>query len=333
MSSSLPPGNPAAGVPPGLLTQVRLAVRARGYSPRTEKAYVGWTRRYVLFHHGRPPSEMGPVEVARFLSTLATRWQVSASTQGQALSALVFLYRDVLRCPLGRLGRIERAKTPVRQPLVLTRQEVAAVLARMQGMPRLMAALMYGSGLRLMECCRLRVRDVDLERRHITVREGKGGKERVTMLASSLVPPLRTHLAQLRRRHDLELAVGQGAAQLPESASRRRPGAAWEWPWQWLFPAPRLREVLATGEWRRRHVHAGSVQRDFWVGVRAAGLAKPATCHSLRHSFATHLLQSGYDIRTIQELLGHSDVATTMIYLNPLNSSARPLRSPLDSDQ
>jgi integron integrase len=275
---------------------------------------------------------MGPAEVSQFLSALATRWHVAAATQNQALSALLFLYREVLKQPLGQVGQVVRARSPVRRPLVLSRLEVEAVLARMRGTPKLMAALLYGSGLRLMECCRLRVKDVDLERRQITVRDGKGRKDRVTLLPLRLVAPLRSQLDRLRRQHDLELAAGRGAVELPEAFVGERPRAAWDWPWQWLFPAARERETRANGEWRRPHLHEGAVQRDFAIAVRASGLVKPATCHTLRHSFATHLVEAGYDIRTIQELLGHADVSTTMIYVTTLQGSDRPVRSPLDTE-
>jgi len=315
---------------PSLLDRVRLAVRERHYSPRTEKAYVGWTRRFVLFHGRRLPAEMGAAEVSQFLSALATRWRVSASTQNQAVSALLFLYREVLRLPLGDFTNVVRARKPVRRPLVLSRSEVDAVLSRMQGTPRLMAALMYGAGLRLMECCRLRIKDVDFERRQIVVRDGKGDRDRVTLLPARLVAPLRTQIAGVRRQHEADLAAGRGAAVLPQALEQRYPRSAWEPGWQWLFPAARERELHATGEWRRPHAHEGSVQRDFAIAVRASGITKPATCHTLRHSFATHLVESGYDIRTIQELLGHSDVATTLIYVHALNRGARPVTSPLD---
>jgi integron integrase len=326
------PPQAAALTPPDphLQERVRLAIRARHYSPRTEKAYLGWIRRYVLFHK-RDPEAMGAAEVAQFLSALSTRLRVSASTQNQALSALVFLHREVLGHQLPRLDHVVRARHSVRVPLVLSRPEVEGVLHRMLGTPRLMASLMYGSGLRLMECCRLRISDLDFERCEITVRDGKGGKDRVTLLASSLQKPLRAHLGEARRRHELDLAVGRGAVDLPHAFDRTQAGAAWDWRWQWVFPADREREDRSTGKWRRPHVHPGTVQREFAIAVRAAGLTKPATCHSLRHSFATHLLESGYDIRTIQELLGHSDVATTMTYLLIAHPGRHAVTSPLDT--
>lgn len=327
---SPPAAGAAAPQHPRLLEQARLAIRARHYSPRTEKAYLGWMRRYVLFHAGRDPASLGAPQVAQFLTALSTRLRVSASTQNQALSALLFLHREVLGHHLPQVNSIVRARSSLRVPMVLSRPEIAAVLERMLGTPRLMASLMYGSGLRLMECCRLRVKDLDFERREITVRDGKGAKDRVTLLPSSLQKALRLHLGAIRRRHELDLAVGRGAVDLPDALDQKRAGAAWEWPWQWLFPADREREDRETGKWRRPHAHPGSVQREFAIAVRAAGLTKPATCHTLRHSFATHLLESGHDIRSIQELLGHSDVATTMAYLQLAHPDRRSVKSPLD---
>lgn len=315
---------------PALLDLVRRAIRVRHFSPRTERAYLGWVRRYVAFHRGRSPSDMGAPEASQFLNALATRWRVSASTQNQAVSALLFLYRDIVGRPL-RLGTIVRARQPVRKPLVLARQEVEAVLAHMRGSPRLMASLIYGSGLRLGECCRLRVRDLDLARRQVVVRDGKGAKDRVTLLPVTLVAPLRAHLGRLRNRHEADLAAGRGGTVLPEGFDPRLARVAWEWPWQWVFPSARDREDQSTGEWRRPHIREAVLQQDFAIAVRAAGLTKPATCHSLRHSFATHLVEAGYDIRTIQELLGHSDVATTLIYVQAVNKPGPPVRSPLDT--
>jgi len=325
------PQRDSAATPPSLLERVRRAIHARHYSPRTEKAYVGWIRRYVLFHGKRHPETLGAAEVSQFLSHLATRARVSASTQNQAFSALLFLYREVLGRELSGLEEVVRAKRPVRLPLVLNRQEVQGVLSRLRGVPCLMASLMYGAGLRLLECCRLRVKDLELARGEITVRDGKGRKDRVTVLPAKLAEPLRTHLETVRRQHELDLASGAGTVALPDALDRKYRRAEREWAWQWVFPATRLHLDPETGELRRHHLHESVVQREFAIAVRAAGIAKPATCHTLRHSFATHLLEGGYDIRTIQELLGHSDVSTTMIYTHVLNRGGHGVRSPLDT--
>jgi len=310
---------------------VRAAIRARHYSTRTEKAYVAWIRRYIVFNQMRHPDQMGAAEVTCFLSHLATQGKVSASTQNQALSALLFLYRDLLRRELAGLEEVVRAKGPVRLPLVLSRDEVTAILRRLQGAPRLMASLMYGAGLRLLECCRLRVKDVDFARAEITVRDGKGQKDRVTVLPAGLVPHLRSHLDRVRRQHELDLSDGSGSVELRDALQRKCLRAAWEGGWQWVFPATRLYRDRLSGQRRRRHLHESVVQRAFKDAVRTASVAKPASCHSLRHSFATHLLESGYDIRTIQELLGHQDVATTMVYTHVLNRGGRGVRSPFDA--
>jgi integron integrase len=289
-----------------------------------------WVRRYSHFFGKRDPADMGSAEITEFLSSLATRRRVSASTQNQAFSALLFLYRDVLGREVAGLDGVVRAKRPARLPLVLTPQEVETILSRMRGVPRLMAALLYGAGLRLLECCRLRVKDIDFGRREITVRDGKGRKDRVTVLPDKLARPLRAHLERVRRQHEYELSDGLGSVSLPGELARKYPRADRTWCWQWVFPATRHHEDRSTGELRRHHLHESVLQREFAIAVRAAGLTKPATCHTLRHSFATHLLESGSDIRTIQELLGHSDVATTMIYTHVLNRGGRGVRSPLD---
>lgn len=315
---------------PRLLERVRLAVQARHYSRRTERAYAAWARRYILFHSKRHPEEMGAAEVTQFLSALASRDHVSASTQNQALCALVFLYREVLGRPLTGLDQAVRAKRPARLPVVLTRTEVDAILAHLAGTPRLMASLMYGSGLRLLECARLRVKDLDFERREITVRDGKGRKDRVTLLPDRLAAPLRNQLEIAHRLHELDLAGGAGSVVLPDALARKYPRAASDWSWQWIFPATRLYVDPETSQRRRHHLHETVIQRAFSIAVRLARINKPASCHSLRHSFATHLLEQGYDIRTIQELLGHSDVSTTMIYTHVLNRGGRGVRSPLD---
>jgi integron integrase len=321
---------PAAGTRPRLLDSVRRATRARHYSRRTEKAYVFWTRRFVLFHGKRHPSQMGAAEVTAFLSHLATDGKVSASTQNQALSALLFLYRQVLEVELPWLDGLVRAKRPVRLPVVLNRHEVHALLGRMDGTPGLMASLLYGAGLRLLECCRLRVKDVDPTRLEIIVRDGKGSKDRITMLPAGLKTPLASHLNHVREQHDRDRAAGRGSVELPLALAKKYPSAAWEWGWQWVFPATRFYLDRDSGQRRRHHLHESVLQRAVKEAARKARLAKPASCHTLRHSFATHLLESGYDIRTIQELLGHRDVATTMIYTHVLNRGGRGVRSPLD---
>jgi integron integrase len=336
--SSAPASAPAEGAQattaardegPRLLGRVRQALRSRHYSVRTEKAYVGWTKRYVIYHGRRHPAEMGSPEVAEFLGSLAVAGRVSASTQNQAFSALLFLYREVLGRGL-ELPEIPRAKGPVRLPLVLSTAEVSAVLKHIHGTPWIMASLLYGSGLRLLECARLRVKDIDLQRREVTVRDGKGRKDRVTVLPARMVAPLEAHLARVRRQHEADLRQGAGSVALPHALARKYPSAQREWCWQWVFPATRLHIDRESGLRRRHHLHESVLQRTFRAAVRAAGLAKPASCHTLRHCFATHLLEDGYDIRTIQELMGHSDVATTMVYTHVLNRGGRGVRSPLD---
>jgi integron integrase len=326
------PGLPLGAAPaPRLLDRVRQTIRRRHYSARTEKAYVGWIRRYIFFHGKRHPQQMGSTEVTSFLSSLATRAKVSASTQNQAFSALLFLYREVLEQPLSGLESSVRAKRPVRLPVVLSREEVGEILRRLRCEPWLMASLMYGSGLRLLECARLRVKDLDFDRGEITVRDGKGRKDRITLIPASLVRPLRTHLERVGKQHQEDLANGAGSVALPDALARKYPTAAFELGWQWVFPATRHHVDPSSGLLRRHHLHESVVQRAFRDAVRAVGLTKPATCHTLRHSFATHLLDAGYDIRTIQELLGHSDVNTTMIYTHVLNRGGRGVRSPLDA--
>jgi integron integrase len=315
---------------PRLLDRVRHAIRTRHYSMRTEKAYSGWIRRYVFFHGKRHPAEMGREEVERFLTDLAVRQRVSASTQNQAFSALLFLYREVLGQQLVGLEEVVRAKRPIRIPLVLSRAEVDVVLSHMTGTSFLMSSLMYGGGLRLLECCRLRVKDIDFNRGELQVRDGKGGKDRVTMLPGRVADLLREHLRRIQRQHESDLSDGRGAVELPFALERKYPRAAWEWGWQWVFPATRSYEERERGVIRRHHIHETVIQREFKIAVCAARIGKPASCHTLRHSFATHLLESGYDIRTIQELLGHNDVSTTMIYTHVLNRGGRGVKSPLD---
>jgi len=315
---------------PRLLDQVRAAIRVHGYSRRTEKAYVAWVRRFVRFHGVRHPRELGETEVSAFLTYLAVERSVSASTQNQALSAILFLYRKVLKIELGWLDDLVRARRPSRLPVVLTRSEVAGILDHINGTPWLMASLLYGAGLRVLECARLRVKDVDFDRREIVVREGKGLKDRVTLLPEVLREPLGQHLERVCRQHRRDLARGLGSVELPTAIGRKYPRAPWQWGWQWVFPATRFYRDPMTGRQRRHHLHESVLQKTFKAAVQITGLSKPATCHTLRHSFATHLLEDGYDIRTIQELLGHRDVSTTMIYTHVLNRGGRGVRSPLD---
>jgi integron integrase len=289
---------------PRLLDQVRAAIRVHGYSRRTEKAYVAWIRRFVRFHGVRHPRELGETEVSAFLTHLAVERNVSASTQNQALSAILFLYRKVLKTELGWLDDMVRARRPSRLPVVLTRSEVAGVIDQLSGTSWLMGSLLYGAGLRVLECARLRVKDVDFDRREIVVRDGKGLKDRVTVLPESLRFPLAEHVERMRRQHQQDLAKGLGSVELPTAIERKYPRAPWQLGWQWVFPATRFYRDPATGRHRRHHLHESVLQKTFKTAVQIAGLSKPATCHTLRHSFATHLLEDGYDIRTIQELFG-----------------------------
>ncbi|MBL8527773.1 MAG: integron integrase [Burkholderiales bacterium] len=315
---------------PRLLDQLRDRIRLKHYSIRTEEAYAGWVRRFILHHGKRHPREMGREEVEAFLTHLAVRGRVAASTQNQAKSAILFLYKEVLGQELPWLDNIEQAKAPRRLPVVLTAAEVRAVLNRTQGTPGLMLRLIYGTGMRVMECARLRVKDVDFARREILIREGKGFKDRVTMLPGSLGLPLREHLQRVRELHARDLAVGYGEAFLPYALARKYPKAGQEWGWQYVFPSARLSTDPRSSVVRRHHADDKALQRALRQAAREAGVHKPATPHTLRHSFATHLLERGYDIRTVQELLGHSDVSTTMVYTHVLNRGGRGVRSPLD---
>jgi len=321
----------APGAPrPRLLDRVRATLRARHYSRRTEESYVAWIRRFIVFHDKRHPAEMGAPEVTAFLTSLAVDGQVAASTQNQALSALLFLYRDILEVDLPWLDGVVRAKRPVRLPVVLSRDEVRAVLHRLEGVPRLMACLLYGAGLRVLECCRLRVQDIDFTANQIVVRGGKGDKDRVTMLPAVTKADLGRHLAAVRVQHRDDLAAGAGWVALPTALLRKYPNAGREWVWQWVFPATRIYRDRLTGQVRRHHLHETVLQRAVKDAVRRAGIAKRASPHTLRHSFATHLLEDGHDIRTVQELLGHRDVTTTMIYTHVLNRGPAAVRSPAD---
>lgn len=334
-SSSHPPKQGATadieGEEPLLLEQLRARMRRRGLSLRTEQAYVAWTWRFVRACAGRHPRDLGAREVEMFLTTLANRHHVAASTQNQALAALLFLYREVLGQELPWMDEIQRAKRPARLPTVLSRTEVATLLEQMHGSTWLMAALLYGAGLRLLECLRLRVKDVDFERREIIVREGKGNKDRYTMLPGMAIEALRAQLVETQLIHRRDVAAGFGAVWLPAALDRKYRNAAREWAWQYVFPASARSRDPRSGAMRRHHVDEAVLQRAVKAAVRRAGITKPATCHTLRHSFATHLLEAGYDIRTVQELLGHKDVATTQIYTHVLNRGGSGVCSPLDT--
>jgi integron integrase len=319
---------PARG--PRLLDHVREAARVRHFSRRTESAYVGWIRRFIFFHGKRHPAEMGAPEVTQFLTALAVQGRVAASTQNQALSALLFLYRDVLGHDLPWLDEVVRAKRPARLPVVLTPEEVRALLGRMHGVPRLMATLLYGAGLRLLECAHLRVKDVDFARNQLTVRSGKGDKDRATMLPAVVKADLARHLERAKRQHEEDLRHGAGWVELPSALARKYPNAGREWPWQWVFPATRFYLDAATGQRRRHHLHESVLQRAVREAVLRTGIPKRVTCHTFRHSFATHLLEDRQDIRTVQELLGHRDVSTTMIYTHVLNRGPAGVQSPAD---
>ena len=327
------PANPSSAnsaSSPRLLEQVRARIRFKHYSLRTEQAYSDWIKRFIRHFGKQHPRDMGAREVEAFLSHLAVAGRVSASTQNQAKSALLFLYKEVLGTELPWLDQVESAKTSKRLPVVLTRNEVMSVLSRLEGSHALFARLLYGTGLRIMEGLRLRVKDVDFGRGEILIRDGKGAKDRVTMLPSSIEPALREHLDRVRELHRRDLAEGYGEVYLPFALDRKYPSAGRDWGWQYVFPSGRLSVDPRSGVTRRHHVQDQAVQRALRQAVRDAGLAKPATPHTLRHSFATHLLESGYDIRTVQELLGHSDVSTTMIYTHVLNRGGRGVASPLD---
>ena len=315
---------------PRLLDQMREVLRLKHLSFRTEEAYIGWAKRFILFHDKRHPKDMGAAEIRAFLSYLATHEHVAASTQNGALNALLFLYRSVLPQPFPHLEHIERAKRPRRLPTVFTRDEVHAVLTRLTGMPHLMASLLYGAGLRLMECVPLRVKDVDFPSHYITVRDGKGAQDRVTMLPQSLAEPLQQHLARVQLVHEEDHLAGYGEVYLPYALDRKDPHAGTAWIWQYVFPASKRAIDPRSGVERRHHVSEAVLQRAVKEALQRAGIPKRGSCHTLRHSFATHLLEDGYDIRTVQELLGHKDVSTTMVYTHVLQRGGRGVRSPLD---
>jgi len=313
-----------------LLDQVRDVMRLKHYSLRTERTYCDWIARFIRFHQMRHPGEMREAEMSEFLTHLARSENVSASTQNQALSALLFLYKEVLKQEIGWLQNVERAKKSARLPIVLTRDEVHKLFSHLRGTARLMAGLLYGSGLRLMECVRLRVKDVDFGYARITVRDTKSGRDRVTPLPVNLAAPLQLHLSKVKLQHEQDLADGFGEVWLPDALARKYPRAAREWSWQFVFPSSRISIDPRTQVKRRHHIDESSLQQAIKMAVRSADLTKPASCHTLRHCFATHLLENGYDIRTVQELLGHKDVSTTMIYTHVLNRPGIGVKSPLD---
>ena len=321
---------PSSSANPKLLDQVRQAIRTRHYSPRTEETYIHWIKRFIFFHNKRHPAEMAEPEIARFLSNLAAESKVSGSTQNQALNALLFLYHQVLGKEIGYVNGVVRAKKAPRLPVVLTRGEIQALLSHLDGSEKIMATLLYGAGLRLMECCRLRVKDIDFSQNQIVVRGGKGDKDRYTMLPAAVKELLIKHLDDGKRQHQNDVERNLGRVVLPNALDRKYPNAGQEWGWQWVFPATRYYVDHVTGRQYRHHLHESVLQKAVREAARNAGIAKPATCHSMRHSFATHLLEDGYDIRTVQELLGHRDVSTTMIYTHVLNRGGRGVQSPAD---
>jgi integron integrase len=320
----------SAGRAPKLLDRVRHAIRAKHYSRRTESAYVDWIRRYILFHKKRHPSEMGAPEITSFLTWLASNRRVSASTQNQALSAVLFLYRDVLHMKIGTIEHLPRARMPVRVPVVLSQDEVGRIMKQLDGSLWLIVALLYGGGLRLQECLELRIKDIDLDRRQIVIRRGKGQKDRQTVLPTAVIAPLSGHFEAVKRQHLADLARGFGRVVLPFALDRKYPNAATEWRWQFVFPASRICTDPRWGPATRFHLHESVVQRAVARAARQAGITKRVGPHTFRHSFATHLLEDGYDIRTVQELLGHADVSTTMVYTHVLSRGPLAVRSPVD---
>lgn len=316
---------------PKLLDQVRGKIRLKHYSIRTEQAYLDWIKRFILHFDKQHPKNLGAVEVEQFLTHLAVAGRVSASTQNQAKSALLFLYREVLELELPWLDNVTQAKAPKRLPVVLTREEVHAVLSRLKGTHWLIASLLYGTGMRILECLRLRIKDIDFSRKEILIRDGKGFKDRVTMLPLALLNPLREHLKNVNILHKQDLSSGYCNVYMPQALDKKYPSASAEWMWQYAFPTKDLSVDPRSDVIRRHHVREQTVQRAIKQAVRDANLTKPATPHTLRHSFATHLLEGGYDIRTVQELLGHSNVETTMIYTHVLNKGGKGVKSPLDA--
>ena len=324
------PSTAAVASSPKLLDRVRWHLRVKHYSIRTEQAYVDWIRRFILFHHKRHPNEMGEREITEFLTHLAVDKHVAASTQNQAFAALLFLYQQVLERKLGFIDNIQRVSRPPKLPVVLTPTEARAILAHLKGDYCLMAELLYGSGLRLLECVRLRIKDIDFGYRRITVCDGKGLRDRITVLPERLRHPLQLHLQRVREIHQCDLRNGVGPVYLPFALERKYRNAGRSWPWQYAFPAAKVSIDPRSGETRRHHVSEKNLQKAVKAAMERARIRKPASCHTFRHSFATHLLEHGYDIRTVQELLGHKDVSTTMIYTHVLNRPGIAIRSPLD---
>ena len=315
---------------PKLMDQARAIIRLRGMSYRTEQTYCDWIKRFILFHNKRHPNEMGVDEIRAYLTHLVVARNVAPSTQNQALHALLFLYKQVLNIELPFIGPLPLAKKEPRLPVVFTREEAQAILAQLSGEKRLMASLLYGAGLRLSECLRLRVKDIDFVRNIITVREGKGAKDRITMLPLPVNEPLRQHLVGIKHAHEADLAEGFGTVELPFALARKYPQAATEWKWQYVFPAPKRSRDPRSGAIRRHHLDGSVLQKAVKLALQQTKIAKHGSCHTFRHSFATHLLEAGYDIRTVQELLGHADVKTTMVYTHVLNRGGLAVRSPLD---
>ena len=314
-----------------LLDQVRLVIRKKHYSIRTEQAYVEWIRRFILYNGKKHPKDMGEKEISQFISHLATEKKVASSTQNQALNAIVFLYKQVLQKDLGSFGQMERGKRPEKLPTVLSKDEVARVLAMIPEKYQIMAKLLYGCGLRLMECVRLRVQDMDFDRNQIIVRDGKGQKDRVTMLPAKLKPILADHLERVKIIHQQDLQNGFGAVYVPFALERKYRNAAKEWIWQYVFPAGKISKDPRSGKMRRHHINESGLQKAVRHGAREANIKKRVSPHTFRHSFATHLLEDGYDIRTVQELLGHKNINSTMIYTHVLNKGCSAVRSPLDN--
>ena len=318
--------------PKRLLDQTRDILRLKHYSIRTEQSYLSWIKRYIIFHDKRHPKDMSKKEIESFLTHLAVNSKVAASTQNQAFNALLFLYRDVLKVDMDFEINAIRAKRSVRLPVVMTKDETLKVIAFLTGMNKLIAKLLYGSGLRLMECLRLRIKDIDFDMSQVIVRDGKGAKDRVTILPENVKSEIKTHLEKVKAIHKDDLSRGYGRVYLPYALKKKYPNANREWIWQYVFPSKSLSKDPRSREISRHHIHESSIQKAVRKSVKLAGTNKPASCHTFRHSFATHLLENGYDIRTVQELLGHKDVSTTMIYTHVLNKGGRAVVSPLDKN-